>query len=279
MWRDQVWRGRPRPRNARSKCNPPRNIYSLLLVALLGLFAFTPSLLAQRRTASRPTTQHLNPPTPGFASGRQTSRAAHRQHDSSFLALFGDSGFDDLYSSGYPVASQPPTILMQAARDMGGPADYLARPENDREPASNQPLMIELQGGRYVRVSNALPEDEALPLNMAPQSSGSLGSKSSHPARPAASQSNGAPIIAAETPARDLPPVVLVFRDGRTEEVRDYTIADGMLYARGDFYTDGYWNKKIDLSTLDLAKTSQANATRNVKFILPSSPNEVITRP
>jgi hypothetical protein len=86
-------------------------------------------------------------------------------------------------------------------------------------------------------------------------------------------------LIAAATPAQDLPPVVLVFRDGHSEEVRDYTIADGMLYARGDFYTDGYWNKKIDLFNLDVTQTLQANAAREVKFVLPSSPNEVITRP
>ena len=52
-----------------------------------------------------------------------------------------------------------------------------------------------------------------------------------------------------------------------------------MLYARGDFYTDGYWNKKIDLATLNVNQTLQANADRSVNFVLPSSPNEVITRP
>jgi hypothetical protein len=71
----------------------------------------------------------------------------------------------------------------------------------------------------------------------------------------------------------------LVFRDGHKEEVRDYSIADGVLYARGDFYTDGYWNKNISLSSLDVAQTLQANAERGVKFVLPSAPNEVITRP
>ena len=77
----------------------------------------------------------------------------------------------------------------------------------------------------------------------------------------------------------DLPPALLVFRDGHSEEVRDYTIADGVLYARGDYYTDGYWSKKIDLSTLNVSQTLAANAARNVKFVLPASPNEVITRP
>jgi hypothetical protein len=73
-------------------------------------------------------------------------------------------------------------------------------------------------------------------------------------------------------------PAVLIFRDGHREEVRDYTIANGILYARGDYYVDGYWNKQISLASLDLPQTLQANASRKVKFDLPSSPNEVITR-
>jgi hypothetical protein len=81
------------------------------------------------------------------------------------------------------------------------------------------------------------------------------------------------------TSSQPLPAAILIFRDGHSEEVRDYTIAEGILYARGDYYTDGYWNKNIDLATLDVGQTLQANATRNVKFVLPSSPNEVITRP
>lgn len=90
----------------------------------------------------------------------------------------------------------------------------------------------------------------------------------------------GPKLAAAAAPAaRELPAAILIFRDGHSEEVHDYTIADGSLYARGDFYTDGYWNKKIDLSALNLAATTQTNSARNVKFVLPSSPNEVITRP
>ncbi|HTU42661.1 MAG TPA: hypothetical protein VMF10_13205, partial [Candidatus Aquilonibacter sp.] len=60
---------------------------------------------------------------------------------------------------------------------------------------------------------------------------------------------------------------------------RSYSIANGILYAQGDYYTDGYWNKKIDLSALDVPETLQANADHGVKFVLPSSPNEVVTRP
>jgi hypothetical protein len=85
-------------------------------------------------------------------------------------------------------------------------------------------------------------------------------------------------MIAAAPAALALPATILIFRDGHSEEVRDYTIADGFLYICGDFYTDGYWNKRISLASLDLSQTSQANARRNVNFVLPLSPNEVIAR-
>jgi hypothetical protein len=181
--------------------------------------------------------------------------------------FFGDS-FDpsDIYSSGYPVASQPPPFLMEALRSLGGgPAAGSMGPAmdavNTREPLSSEPLMIELQNGRYVRVKASAADGEAAPISL---------SKDSGPAARAA-------VISASPPA--LPAAVLIFHDGHREEVRDYSIAEGSLYARGDFYTDGYWNKKIDLANLDVAQTQQANLDRNVKFVLPASPNEVITRP
>ena len=147
-------------------------------------------------------------------------------------------------------------------------ADTISR--NGRDPESSQPLVIELQGDRYVRVSRAAIDGEASPLN--------FGSNDAQPLTPMRSQSTRSAGIAT-SPASELAPAVLVFRDGHSEEVHDYTIADGMLYIRGDYYNDGYWNKKIELSSLDLSQTQQANASRNVRFVLPSSPNEVITRP
>jgi hypothetical protein len=134
--------------------------------------------------------------------------------------------------------------------------------------------MIELQNGHYVRVTTTPADSEALPLALPPdpQLTKPVSRSSNSPA------ANKAPAIAA-SPAYDLPPAILVFRDGHTEEVRDYAIADGTLYARGDYYTDGYWNKKIAISTLNVAQTQEANAARNVNFALPTSPNEVITRP
>ena len=134
--------------------------------------------------------------------------------------------------------------------------------------------MIELQNGRYVRLNRTPSNGEALPLAPSPDRAQSEQTQPSKSTR----SSSTRPTIAAASPPHDLPPALLVFRDGHSEEVRDYTIADGILYARGDYYTDGYWNKKIALSTLNVSQTLQANAARHVKFELPSSPNEVIAR-
>jgi hypothetical protein len=156
-------------------------------------------------------------------------------------------------------------------------------PLNAREPSSSEPLMIELQNGRYVHVKSTPIDGEAEPLKFANNSSPE-NSRSSKEMKAVGTkavvtksiQPTSAPQMIAAAP---LPPAVLVFRDGHSEEVRDYTIADGMLYARGDYYTDGYWSKKIDLANLNVAETLQANNERSVKFVLPSAPNEVITRP
>jgi hypothetical protein len=178
-------------------------------------------------------------------------------------ALFGPGVFfaDPFYSdalsrTGYPVASQIPIIIVQA------PPPATAPPEPTQAPA--QPLMIELQGERYVRVSG----EETSGAEMIDRDTIQLR----RPATPSE-------VARASSATHKLVPVLLVFRDGHHEEVSDYTIANGILYASGNYYTNGYWNKKIDLTTLNLAGTQQANANRNVNFVLPSSPNEVITRP
>jgi hypothetical protein len=84
---------------------------------------------------------------------------------------------------------------------------------------------------------------------------------------------------AGSTATPEIRPAVLVFRDGHHEEVSDYTIADGVLYTRLNFYTDGSWTRKIALSSLNLPDTITANQSRNLKFQLPTASNEVIVRP
>ncbi|MFZ0953129.1 MAG: hypothetical protein WAN17_12740 [Candidatus Sulfotelmatobacter sp.] len=231
------------------------------ILTVFGLFiALSPWATAQRAAHAltpHSAAPHLNSAVGGFAFGRAAYASRFHQpfgYTSLPFPFFADSfNPDDIYSTGYPVASQPPVILLQAVRALAGPNGAGPAEYADRQPSPAQPLMIELQNGRYVRVNSAAVDGEALPLNLVPDRT---------PSSP-----------------RELAPVLLVFRDGHSEEVRDYTIAEGILYATGNYYTDGYWNKKIALSTLNVAQTLEANATRNVKFVLPESSNEVITRP
>jgi hypothetical protein len=213
----------------------------LLLIALLA--ALAPCVWAQRMGVA----------SPHFAA--RFNRGG-RPHGSLYPLAYSDPFYADyLSSAGYPLASQPPLIIVQS------PLAGAPEPERSAPPA--QPLMIELQGDRYVRVSG-------------PEISGAemidrMPDRSPRPERPPS-----APIHAVATPE---PPAVLVFRDGHREEASEYTIADGVLYTRADYYTSGSWNRKIELSSLNLPETVKSNQSRGAKFPLPSSPNEVIVRP
>ena len=275
-----MWRGRPRPRNAKNKIAPEGNLvpYLLLLFALIIPQYATAQRAAGHAAAPGHATSHFNSSHGNFALGGYGHRSGFGRNSSypygsAYASLpfpfFGDSfNPDDIYSTGYPVASQPPPYLLQAPSQMTGPAinnigQAMSSPTVN-ESSSSQPLMIELQNGHYVRVTSTTANGDPLPLDRAP-----IRARSSQ----ALSPINSAP------PARPLPPAVLIFRDGHSEKVRDYAIADGILYARGDYYTDGYWNKKINLAALNVAETLRANNERNVNFVLPSLPNEVVTRP
>ena len=218
-----------------------------LLIALLALL--TPYVSAQRMVSA----------APRFTSG---SHRGGRPRAFFYPLSFSDPLYSDyLASTGYPVASPPPVVIMQAA-----PA---AAPVPDHFPSPAQPLMIELQGDRYVRVSG-------------PETS---GAEMIEPARigqrqDAASQRRPSGSAVAAMDAKELAPVVLVFRDGHREAASDYTIADGILYTSGDPYnTGGSWNRKIELSSLNLSETITSNKSRGVPFQLPTAPNEVIVRP
>jgi len=224
----------------------------LLLIALLA--ALTPCVNAQR----------MFPASPHF--GSRSNRGGHPRSSFYPLGLWDPFYADYLSSTDYPVASQPPVVIVQA------PA--AAAPAPDRPSSPSQPLMIELQGDRYVRVSGPEASESEM---IAPD----IVDQASTDRMPDRARSQERPSRAAiqAVAASDLPPVVLVFRDGHREEASDYTIADGILYAQGDYYTNGSWNRKIELSSLDLPQTVKFNQSRGVRFQLPSSPNEVIVRP
>jgi hypothetical protein len=185
--------------------------------------------------------------------------ASFPRHNAGFypIPLFWDPFFyDDLSASGYPLAAEPPVIIMQAPATA---ADSTPVPPSS--PA--QPLLIELRGNRYVRISGEETSGAEL-IDQAPA---------------APRQRENSSVANPVTPVQELAPVVLVFRDGHCEQVSEYTIADGVLYTAANYYTDGAWNRKIELSSLDLPETVKSNQSRGVRFQLPAFPNEVIVRP
>jgi hypothetical protein len=117
--------------------------------------------------------------------------------------------------------------------------------------------MIELQDGRYIRSDRPDKPTQLTTVNVITKTKGT----------DARSASNA------------IVPAVLIFRDGHHEQVREYTVVDGAIYAHGDYWTDGYWNKKILLSALDIPATLTANQANGSHFALPSAPNVVVVSP
>jgi hypothetical protein len=227
------------------------HLITLLLVTML--VAATPCMNAQRMVSG----------SPRFAGSY--FRGGHARSLSYPLA-FSDPFYSDyLSTTGYPVGSQPPVIILQA------PSAAAPAPENSSSSTQSpsQPLMIELQGDRYVRVSGEETSEAELIDSEKIDSMPNAPSRQPHPSGPAIP-----PVT-----AKDLVPAVLVFRDGHREEVSDYMITDGVLYTSGDYYANGSWNRKIELSSLNLPETVKSNQSRSVRFQLPSAPNEVIIRP
>ena len=220
----------------------------LALIAMIAglVSSLVPSLAAQRMGGAAPHFGgHFSSySSPGF--GSQYSPFGSRSFAYP-IPFFTDSLYSDAV---YPIAYgpvQPLVVVMQAP------------PAPDPAPARpSEPLLIELQGDRYVRISG----EGASGAQMIDQEGASTATANAPPAS-----------AAREATA------ILLFRDGRTEEVSDYTITDGVLYVRGNYYIDGSWSRKIALSSLNLPETIGANRTRGVKFQLPTFPNEVIVGP
>lgn len=162
---------------------------------------------------------------------------------------YPDYGYDDDY--GPPPPEQPPLEANAAPQAAAPPA----------APPPVNPLVIEYQGDQWVRVANYAEAPVHPPS--------AQGSTHAVPA----------PAEAAITaPPRELPPAVLVFRDGHHEEVAGYTIIGPIIYASTNYWSTGSWTQHIPIARLNVPATLKLNQERGGKFSLPSGPNEVIIR-
>jgi hypothetical protein len=200
----------------------------------------------------------------GMGSGRVVGGSArfHQGHPSerrstllAYPYFYSDSDYDS------EDGSQPPqVVVVQASAPAPPPAP----------PAPRESLLIEWQGDHFVRsITSAKASAGAQAPDYAEKSVAPL----SIARRSASGQKN------AVQPPRELPPAVLVFHDGRKEEVSEYTIMSGTIYSKTDYWTTGSWTRKIQIADLDVPATLKLNQQRGVKFALPASSNEIVTRP
>jgi hypothetical protein len=146
-----------------------------------------------------------------------------------------------LEGSGTAQAGQATYIVL--------PPQAATSPKPVEEAKPVQPLMMELRGGRFVRVG--IPSTEPEPIGKAAVAT--------------------PPIKSAESG-----PVALMFRDGHSESVSDYSIIGGRLYVAANYFQSGSWMRTIELSALNLPATVDANRRAGVAFVLPSGPNVVV---
>ncbi len=164
------------------------------------------------------------------------------------------------------VVQAPPTVVVVVDRD----------DDEDRE--RREPLVLEWKDGGYVRITPSGESDEAGQDEPSAEERRQTRrpARTRKPARraPQPSAEDAAP--PKRDPEPETPATVLVFRDGRRSEVRNYAIVGELFYELSDRLP-----RKILLSSLDLDATVIANEERGIEFRLPtaSSPNQVITRP
>ncbi len=215
----------------------------MILISLLAVL--TPCADAQRGGFSGP---HFSP---SFAQHFGPYRSGYGRGYAAF-PFFWDYP-DDLLDAGYAAQAQAPVIVVQSS----------AAPQPTPEPihSSAQPLLIELQGDRYVQIQG---EDNS-------------GSQMIN--RPSTKLQPGDTPNADSASSEESPSVVLVFRDGHRENISNYTITNGVLFVQANYYTEGFWNKRIELSSLNVPQTIDENRIRGLSFRLPAAPNQVMVGP
>jgi hypothetical protein len=130
-----------------------------------------------------------------------------------------------------------------------------------------QPILIERQGDQWVQVPGYSQSPAPAP-SAPPKIVETTQLRAAPPGRNEAAE-----------PYRELPPAVLVFRDGHVEEINSYTIIGDTLYVKANYWLSGSWSRKVEIANLDVPATLKINEEHGSKFRLPSGPQEVVIRP
>jgi hypothetical protein len=232
-----------------------------LLLAILGVTVLVPSAQAQRHVASVPVGRPgLVVERRGRVRARLVRQGQGRRFSSgSAFAPYFYSDYDyDSDSDSETVDSPPAQIIEQTAE----PASAVLMPNKAGA------LVLELQDDHWVRITNS-GQSQTDGQSARPESAGI----SEPPSTPAAVRRTPA-----AEPPRGLPRAVLVFRDGRREEIEKYIIIGATIYTGTDSWSNSSWTRKVQIVELDVPTTLELNQERGTKFSLPSGPNEVMIR-
>ncbi len=184
-----------------------------------------------------------------FGGSSRGTASFHRSARFGSAVIFSDPYYYGDYASGGFVEDGPPRFFV------------LPQPAPPEPPSAPiHPLLIELQGDHYVRVGEAQNENHRM---------AGLESVDKRGDRPKDAMAT----------SRDLTPTVLIYRNGFRENIPQYAIVGKTIYARGNYWRDGYWTKNIQIAALNLPATIRANRDIGVNFVLPDGPGEVVTRP
>ncbi len=231
------------------------------VVSVLGVALVAPSATAQGRGGMRGSGGGAHVRGSFHVNGREGfPRPGQRRflNDSAYLFPYFYPDYDEDYE-GTEQAAGPVQIVYgrPAPVQVVAPAPV---------PAPGEPLLLELRDGQWMRVPTGNE------MQTAPASA-KLGSTPASNAHPGIVE---IPDTAAPLPA--LPPAVIVFRDGHSEEVGKYMIQGVILYTSADVLTTGSYTRRIPLSELDIPASLKLNKERGTKFNLPTGPNEVVVR-
>ncbi len=243
-----------------------KKITVALALAIFGAIAFPLPSQGQRgvltgRGAGFGARSHV-PSRGGHQGGYLIGTRGHRRsrgYRSGYLPYLYPYDYSDYYSEPSPSETGPSRVVV-VERD---------QPRAEAPPPSPPPesLMLELRGNHWVRVTDS-------GQTMASSPTGEKGSAKAADVRTITPQES-----AAVEPPRELPPAVLVYRDGHKEEVTRYTIVGGTIYTSADYWNSGSWTKKVPIAELNVPATLELNHERGANFSLPSSPHVVVIRP
>ena len=232
----------------------------MLDLAILAATIFASSAQAQRHVASaqsgRPRMNLAR--RAGVRSAVVPSRRSRRFSSGSGFAPYFYSDYDS--DSG--INQVPPNQNVERTAQPAPLAPV---------PTPPQSLLLELHGDHWVRITNyGQSQADGQSREPEPQQASDL---------PSATPANAPRRIPTAEPPSELPPAVLVFRDGHKEEIGKYVIVASTIYTSADHWSSGSWTRKVQIVQLDVPATLKLNHERGTKFSLPSGPNEVMIRP